>query len=167
MIPNVSNYTSGVGTRLCLSAWVCVFKRPDRHAYPCPGLCLFKNGAAEVDSAVAAAGEVTAQGSANEWTMEVRPLRHGSLCSAFMDDSVQSGTHLPKISAVYKLYARNSAGKPCAVFIRVQILMDLDNVCATVSTSDYLDAGDCTQLFLIRKHAKCEPLLVFHILSWL
>lgn len=51
--------------------------------------------------------ELIAWASVNEWTMEVCSLRHVSLLSAAMDDTEQFGTRLPKISAVYKLYARN------------------------------------------------------------
>lgn len=44
MIPNVSNYARGVGTRLCVCAHVCALSRacnrPDGHAHPYAGLCV-------------------------------------------------------------------------------------------------------------------------------
>lgn len=51
--------------------------------------------------------ELIAWGSVNEWTMEVCSLRQVCLLSAVMEDTEQFGTRLPKISAVYKRYARN------------------------------------------------------------
>ena len=84
MIPNVSNYASGVGTRRFKRVCVRASIRPDRHAHPRTVLCLFMSAATQMDSLVltsAASSQVSAQG--DEWRIQWRFLffqMHTHIC---------------------------------------------------------------------------------------